>query len=306
MMLALILVGLATSVVAGRALAAALDRIPEERRHRIEWTVILAAALIAAGGSVVVQGVWGVRIFAFVLATLPGLVAYLAWRTALASAVISLLPVYFAIADLVRDRPLHAPYTALDRVMTLQPAWMLVYGSMYVFVLLPLLVVREPALFRQALKAYITVLVLAYVGFLAYPTISPRPAEVVAAGFGAWCLRLNYALDLRYNCFPSLHVAHSFVSALSAYRVHRGVGIAAVAWAALVGVSTVFTKQHYVVDAIAGALMGFLAYALFLRTFPRDRVPDRDRRRAPRRALLVVVIYCIFIAGIWLLSVANP
>jgi len=174
MMLVLIFGGLAAAVIAGRGLVAALDGVPDERRRRIEWSVIVGAALIAAAGSAVVRGTWGVRIFAVVLAMLPGLVAYLAWRTALASAVISLLPVYFAIAELVRDRPLHAPYTALDRVMTLQPSWMLVYGSMYVFVLLPLLVIRDPALFRQALKAYITVLLLAYAGFLLYPTVSPR------------------------------------------------------------------------------------------------------------------------------------
>jgi hypothetical protein len=66
------------------------------------------------------------------------------------------------------------------------------------------------------------------------PTVGPRPATVTREGFFAWWLRLNYALDWRYNCFSSLHVAHAFVSALTSYRVHRRVGFVAVLWAALV------------------------------------------------------------------------
>jgi membrane-associated phospholipid phosphatase len=45
------------------------------------------------------------------------------------------------------------------------------------------------------------------------------------------------------------------VSALTCHRVHRGVGTAAVLCAALVGASTLFTKQHYVLDAIAGMFL---------------------------------------------------
>jgi hypothetical protein len=52
---------------------------------------------------------------------------------------------------------------------------------------------------------------------------APAYAQSVRRG-----LRFLYSSDPPYNCFPSLHAAHSFVSALTCYRVHRGVGIAAV------------------------------------------------------------------------------
>lgn len=220
---------------------------------------------------------------------------------ALASAVISLLPVYFLIGALPPGRVLHAPAIALDRAVPLVPAWIFVYGSMYVFVLLPLLVIRDRRLFRRALQSYVLVMLVAYAGFVAYPTITPRPAAVAGEGFAAWALRLIYALDTRYNCFPSLHVAHAFVSALSAYRVHRRVGVVATAWAALIGVSTLFTRQHYVVDVIAGTAMAAAAYALFLRRFPRALIDEADRRRAPRRALVVAAIYAIFAGSVWVL-----
>lgn len=236
----------------------------------------------------------------YVIAALPGLVAFLAWRTLLASTFVSLAPLYFVIAVLTRGRPTHAPEIALDRALSLEPAWMLVYGSLYVFILLlPVLVVRQHALFRRGLQAYLMVMLVAYAGFLLYPTAAPRPADVFGDGFAAWSVRLAYSLDPPYNCFPSLHVAYAFVSALTCYRVHRGVGLIAAIWAALIGVSTLYTKQHYVADVIAGALAAFVAYALFLRTYPREAVPEPDRRLAPLRALAAIGIIGIMVAGFW-------
>lgn len=238
--------------------------------------------------------------FVYVVAALPGLVAFLAWRTLLASAFVSLAPLYFVIAALTRSRPTYAPEISLDRALSVQPAWMLVYGSLYVFILLlPVLVVRQQELFRRGLKAFLMVMLAAYAGFLLYPTTAPRPAEVFGDGFAAWSLRLAYSIDPPYNCFPSLHVAYSFVSALTCYRVHRGVGVTAALWAALIGVSTLYTKQHYVADVIAGALAAYVAYVLFLRGYPREAVAERDRSRAPVRALAAIGIFGIMVASFW-------
>jgi membrane-associated phospholipid phosphatase len=239
-------------------------------------------------------------VFVYVLAALPGLVAFLAFRTLAASALVSLAPLYFVIGELTRGRPAYTPDVALDAAVPLQPAWMLVYGSLYVFIwILPVLVVRQRELFRRAMQAYLTVMLLSYVGFLLYPTLAPRPDDVPGDGFAAWSLRLAYSLDPPHGCFPSLHVAYAFVSALTCARVHRGVGACAGIWAALIGVSTLYTKQHYVVDALAGALAAYVAYVLFLRGYPREAVPEHDRRRAPVRALAVAGIFGIAVAGFW-------
>lgn len=293
--------GLLASVAVGKGLAYGLESVPQRWRRTSVWLLVAGAGLVA-----IVADLWSNRpgpdgFFVFVVAALPGIVAYLAFRTVLASALVSLLPLYYGIGEFTTGRTLHMPAIALDRALSVQPAWMLVYGSLYVFVLLPLLVVRDQQLFRRALKAYLTVLIVAYAGFLAYPTIAPRPATLPAAGFTAWCLRLIYALDSPYNCFPSLHVAHSFVSALACYRVNKRVGFATAVWASLIGVSTLFTKQHFAVDVIAGALVAYTAYGVFLRSYPRELVPAVDRHLAPRRAAAVIAIYGILVASFWVL-----
>ncbi|HSU84087.1 MAG TPA: phosphatase PAP2 family protein, partial [Thermoanaerobaculia bacterium] len=124
------------------------------------------------------------------------------------------------------------------------------------------------------------------------------PAEFVGQGFVAWGLRSLYSADPPYNCFPSLHVAHSFVSALACSRVHRGVGIAGVVCASLVGLSTLFTKQHYVLDVLAGILLASVAYAVFLRKSPREETPE-VYRVAPVLALGLLGALGLAVACFW-------
>jgi membrane-associated phospholipid phosphatase len=204
-------------------------------------------------------------------------------------ALVSLVPVYVVIADRVRTGAVHAPELAVDRFFPLVPPWALVYGALYLFlILLPVIVIQQRDLIDRTVWAYLTIWTLSYVFFLLYPTIAPRPAEVTGDGFAVWGLRFLYDADPPYNCFPSLHVAHSFVSALACIRVHRALGLAAVSCASLVAISTLLIKQHYVVDVIAGIFLAVAAYAVFLRPFAHADVPELDRRLAPALALCVV------------------
>ncbi len=292
-------IGLVGSVVAGPAVAYGLELVPQRRRRTTEWVLIAGTVVLAFLADFLSARVGGV-VFVYLLAALPGVVAFLAFRTLVASVFVSLLPMYFVIAELTQRRFTYVPEVALDRAVSVQPAWMLVYGSLYVFIgFLPVVVVRQRELFRRALQGYLMVMLVSFAGFLLYPTAAPRPAEVLGDGFSSWSLRLAYDLDPPYNCFPSLHVAWAFISALTCYRVHPGVGAAAALWATLIGVSTLYTKQHYAVDVIAGALAAGLAYVLFLRTYPREAVAEDDRRRAPVRAAGVAAIFAIMIAGFW-------
>jgi membrane-associated phospholipid phosphatase len=124
-------------------------------------------------------------------------------------------------------------------------AWALVYGALYAFlIVLPVFVVQREELIRRTVWAYLTVWTVAYVGFLLYPTVAPSPDTVTGQGFAVWGLRFLYEADPPYNCFPSIHVAHSFVSAFACYRVHRTLGLVAISCASLVAISTLFTRQH--------------------------------------------------------------
>jgi membrane-associated phospholipid phosphatase len=202
----------------------------------------------------------------------------------------------------------HGKLRAMDQFIRLDSDRVkaLVYGALYLFlIVLPVFVVREPEHIRRTFLAYLAVWMTAYIVFLTYPTIAPRPEKVIGSGFANWGLRFLYEADPPYNCFPSLHVAHSFVSALTCYAVHRRVGIFATVAAALVALSTLLTKQHYVLDVVAGVSLAYVAYAIFLRSYRRDMVPARDRHIAPVLAVSTLAMSAIAIVGYWVAYVLS-
>lgn len=236
------------------------------------------------------------------------------WRLALASLrrphrvtlpmilLVALVPFYIFIPEIWPPAVRYRPAVPLDRAFPLVPAWALIYGALYLFlILLPVLVVRQDDLIRRTVFAYLLIWITAYLCFVLYPTAAPRPARVAGEGFAVWGLRALYSSDPPYNCFPSLHVAHSFVSALACSRVHRTLGVFATGCAALVALSTLFTRQHYLLDVVAGVLLAYVAHAVFLRNYARERIPELDRRAAPALAVCVSAVAAIGVACYWLL-----
>lgn len=215
---------------------------------------------------------------------------------------VALVPFYVWIPAFFPPSIRHVPELALDRAWPLVPAWAIVYGALYAFlILLPILVIREDELIRRTVHAYLAIWITAYVFFfVVYPTAAPRPDVVTGEGFGVWGLRALYSADPPHNCFPSLHVAHSLVSALAVSRVHRRLGTLALVCGTLVALSTLFTKQHYVVDVIAGAFLASVAYGIFLARYPGDRVPEFDRRVAPALALCLGAAVAAGLGASWL------
>lgn len=217
-----------------------------------------------------------------------------------------LVPVYVVLGAFARGRTLHMPGLALDHALPVLPAWTLIYGSLYFAIFLPMVVIRGEGHIRRTMWAFVMVWVVGIVGWVFYPTVLPRPSPAaIGGGFCSWTLRIAYSWDAPYNCFPSLHVAQSYLAALTCNLVSRGIGRAALVWATLIAVSTLFTKQHYVVDVVSGALIAGAAYLVFLRNYPRAEVPQLDARAVPVVIMGFVGIHALAVAGFWLAYLAG-
>ena len=214
-------------------------------------------------------------------------------------ALATIMPLYLYIGHLARGRRVHVPAIALDGMIPVEPAWAPVYLSLFLAAILPGFVLHQQELIRRTLLAYLAAWVAALACFVAWPTVGTRPGVVTGDGFLAWMLRTIYASDAPYNCFPSLHVAQCFLAAFACSRVHRGVGWTAGAWACAVGLSTLFTKQHYVADVAGGVALAFVAYRVFLLPHPRDAVPEDERRLAPTLAVGAAAVYGGMVAVMW-------
>jgi hypothetical protein len=56
--------------------------------------------------------------------------------------------------------------------------------------------------------------------------------------------------------------------------------------------------NNYILD-VAGILLALAAYAVFLRPFPSDRIPDLDRQLAPVFAIVTMGIVGLGVACFW-------
>ena len=211
-----------------------------------------------------------------------------------------LIPSYLVIGAYARDRMLHQPALALDRALPVLPLWPLVYGSLWMAVFLPMVTLRHEEHMRRTLWAFAMVWAIGAIGWSCYPTTLPRPTPAeLGGGFGAWTLRIAYGMDKPYNCFPCLHVAQPFLAAFTCGLVSRRLGRVTLVWAAFVSLSTLFTKQHYIADGIAGVLLAGAAYFVFLRGYARTAIPQLDERVVTVVMLGFAGLHALLIAGFW-------
>ena len=91
-----------------------------------------------------------------------------------------------------------------------------------------------------------------------------------------------YERDTSFNCFPSLHAAVSTVTAYAWFQYWRVKRNSRRLFAALVSailaagtiLSTLFVKQHYIVDEIAGMALGCIV-SYFVYRFLSNRATER-------------------------------
>jgi len=132
----------------------------------------------------------------------------------------------------------HRLDTALDRALPFSAGWIWVYTLLWAFAIAPLLYVRTNTFFRPLFASMAATLALSYFVFVVFPTkMVLRPTLEGVPGFTAWLVREVYAGDGPYNCFPSVHVALSHLSAWSLTEMDRALG--RVAWAIAAAITVI-------------------------------------------------------------------
>ena len=192
---------------------------------------------------------------------------------------------------------------SIDRAVPFMPLWQYVYMSIYTFVLLPAVYIKHNKTFRRAVYAFLMVQVLAFVVFLSYPTRISRPIKEVAAkkDFTSWGIHLNYQIDKPYNCFPSLHVANSYVAALVVFHVDPRMGILALIWGTLISFSTLAVKHHFFWDIVGGFAMAFIGYLIFLFPLKTAKIPRDELVRSRWYLLIPLYLFLGIVAGAFVL-----
>ena len=176
--------------------------------------------------------------------------------------------------------PVMIPLTAVDAWVAFTPAALPLYLSLWVYLSLAPALMTDPdrllAWFFAAFKLGAGGLVLFYV----FPTVVPSFAETWAPDSAFAFLK---QADAAGNAFPSLHVGFAVFTAFALARQLRELGagpfahLLNVLWSAGIVWSTLATRQHVFIDAVAGAFIGAIPGAKFLlrsRVSPTARPPE--------------------------------
>lgn len=152
----------------------------------------------------------------------------------------------------------------LDERIPFRPRWAWIYSFLYYPAIVYLnWTVTSPRHFNHLAMSFFILLVGQMAFFLFFPVETPthwrnmNPGRTWSEKFLLFVRRF----DAPSNCFPSMHVS---VAMLTAMHAQAQLGPLVFLFPALIALSCVFTKQHYLLDLPAGAALGWGAYQVFL------------------------------------------
>ena len=139
------------------------------------------------------------------------------------------------------------------------PIFEYLYVLTYFLPALLIVTIRDFASLRRLFRATGLTLLAAYTTYLLFPVYFERP-QLEVTSLHTWLLSLEY-LDKPYNHFPSLHVALSWLGVFAS-QVSRRFRVGLRSLATGISISTVFVKQHYIVDVLYGIALAWVAWRL--------------------------------------------
>mmetsp|Transcript_1085 Transcript_1085/g.1683 ORF Transcript_1085/g.1683 Transcript_1085/m.1683 type:complete len:451 (+) Transcript_1085:35-1387(+) len=165
-------------------------------------------------------------------------------------------------------------YTKLDDYIPYMPIFWIPYISFFALVLFTPMLTHQKNKIDVFPAAIITFYISTFIMYL-FPMSMERPNleeyTILNPGFKDSYLgkihEIIHAIDEPNNTFPSLHVSITTICCIALYRAgYKYTGVIA---GVLISLSTLFTKQHIVVDAISGVITAFVGIAIFNFVVPK-------------------------------------
>ncbi|WP_426348449.1 phosphatase PAP2 family protein [Alloiococcus sp. CFN-8] len=156
----------------------------------------------------------------------------------------------------------------IDRLIPFTKEFIVFYYIWYLFLAVTIigLFLKDRESYFRYLKGLSLGLIGAYLTYTFFQSTVPRP-EVIGNDIFAIMVRQIYAIDNPYNCFPSIHVFATVYGCLviskSYFNSNKLFKITMYITGILIILSTLFVKQHVILDAVGGSALAYLAYVLY-------------------------------------------
>lgn len=178
--------------------------------------------------------------------------------------------------------------TDIDRAIPFMPVFVLPYIAWYLF--LPITFIyfclKDKSIYYKTLITYIISLIVCYITYFFFQTTVERPVLTEEDIF-TQMVRYIYQRDAPYNAFPSIHAFTSYlmmkVILKSPFKNRVNVTVIG-CLAVLIMISTLFIKQHVIMDIFAAIILVDLVYNAV------DKVSEGAwlQRRKKMRALSIL------------------
>lgn len=189
---------------------------------------------------------------------------------------------YFPINQ-IHEGGFTADIEAIDGEMPLFPIFVVPYVlSIWLMPLFPLYAAWKfpRALFREYMVAFFTIMVMGYSLWILIPAYVEKQPINETGFFAEWLIQLHDG-DSSYgthNALPSSHVYYITLAVCYFILYNHKLLIPGILFAVVNALSTMFTHQHYFLDAVAGLLLTFVAYEVthhvLIPMFYRQEVED--------------------------------
>jgi membrane-associated phospholipid phosphatase len=158
--------------------------------------------------------------------------------------------------------------TRLDEYVPLVSIFIYPYLSFLIFVPLTMVLValNKPSLLPAMFLAFGLGCLIASAFYVFFQTYVQRP-DVVEKFRSHKIINLMYEKSKSFNAFPSTHVLYTVLATLFLVDAFPSIAFFANTYATVVCASTVFTKQHYILDILGGFVIAVLVYSLAFHVF---------------------------------------
>jgi membrane-associated phospholipid phosphatase len=157
--------------------------------------------------------------------------------------------------------------TAVDHQIPFVEIFVVPYLLWYAFIFLMFIYfcIYDRAIYYRTLLSFCIGMLVCYVIYFFFQTTVPRP-ELMGNGILTSMVKYVYGADQPFNCFPSIHVLSSYLMILGIrhsklWTIKKDIIVSTIAYSIIL--STLFVKQHVVLDVVAGVLLGSLLFKLF-------------------------------------------
>ena len=151
----------------------------------------------------------------------------------------------------------------IDDHIPFRPNWVWIYSFLYYPAILYVNIVLESSQqFVLVVTSYLVLLGIHMAFFSAFPVRTPASWRDInlRRTLSERFLAYLQTFDDATNSFPSMHAS---VAMLTAMHLYSDLNMIALTYPLLVSISCLYTKQHYVIDVIAGVLLGWCVYELY-------------------------------------------